>query len=345
MRRVTEAVDHSDDDPDQRPLASLLGLHGRSLDVYRLIVSQPGWGVAEIAGDLGMTEPEVRACLDELAELSMLYSGGTAAAPVALPPGIALAALLHRRELEIQAQQTQLAAARALAAELAVTYSSNCGHRGNIGLERLDDVVAVRSRLAELATLAKHELLSFMPGGGQSEEALNASRPLDEHSLAAGVRIRTLYLDSVRNDRATMEYARWLSGLGGEIRTIPSLPVRLLIVDGTQALLPVDPENSRAGAVVVHAPGVLAALVSLFESHWERARPLGAVESAEAGAPTAQERELLRLLETGSTDEVAARRLGVSLRTVRRMMAEIMSKLGARSRFEAGLLAARCGWL
>lgn len=50
---------------------------------------------------------------------------------------------------------------------------------------------------------------------------------------------------------------------------------------------------------------------------------------------------VLRLLAQGYTDESVARTLGVSLRTARRVAAELMVRLGARSRFQAGLMAAR----
>ncbi|WP_369260896.1 LuxR C-terminal-related transcriptional regulator [Streptomyces sp. R35] len=342
---VSVVGDDAEREAGRAPLSALFGLSDRLLDVYRTVVGRPGWGVAEIARQLEMTETQVRDCLDELAELSMLYPAKYSTAPVALNPEIGLGVLLNRRETEIQNQQAQLAAARMQAAELAAVYSAHQGNRGNVGLEQLDEVATVRARLAELAGQARYELLSFMPGGAQSQEALEASRPLDEKTLAAGVRIRTLYLDSVRNDRATTEYARWLAGLGGEIRTIPSLPVRMLVVDRSVALLPTDPENSRDGAVVVKAPGVLAALVHLFETAWQQGHPLDGVKPSGPGELTAQEMELLKLLEMGSTDEVAARKLGVSLRTVRRMMADIMGRLGSRSRFEAGVQVIRAGWL
>ncbi|MDJ0386171.1 hypothetical protein [Streptomyces sp. G-G2] len=45
------------------------------------------------------------------------------------------------------------------------------------------------------------------------------------------------------------------------------------------------------------------------------------------------------------TDEAAARRLGVSQRSVRRRMSALMERLHASSRFEAGLKAAQQGWL
>ncbi len=187
--------------------------------------------------------------------------------------------------------------------------------------------------------------MNFSPGGAQSRESLEASRPLDEQSLGNGIRLRTVYLDSVRNNRATVEYAHWLSELGGEVRTVPALPIRMLIADRSAAVLPTNPSDSREGAVLLSNPGVVTALVALFEQVWEQAVPLGSPRQTSATGPTAQEKELLKLLASGSTDEVAARQLGVSLRTVRRIMAELMSRLGARSRFEAGLLVARSGWL
>jgi DNA-binding NarL/FixJ family response regulator len=60
---------------------------------------------------------------------------------------------------------------------------------------------------------------------------------------------------------------------------------------------------------------------------------------------TDMERELLTLLASGLTDEAAGERLGISLRTARRMMADLMARLDASSRFEAGLKAVKCGWL
>ncbi len=61
--------------------------------------------------------------------------------------------------------------------------------------------------------------------------------------------------------------------------------------------------------------------------------------------PSDRERQLLTLLTAGYTDESAATRLGISARTVRRMVSGIMSRLGARSRFQAGVKAADRGWL
>jgi DNA-binding CsgD family transcriptional regulator len=54
-----------------------------------------------------------------------------------------------------------------------------------------------------------------------------------------------------------------------------------------------------------------------------------------------REWEVLQILAQGCTDEAVARNLGISLRTVRRITADLMDRLGASSRFQAGLRASR----
>lgn len=63
------------------------------------------------------------------------------------------------------------------------------------------------------------------------------------------------------------------------------------------------------------------------------------------GSPSEYQIALAQLLAQGLTDEAIARRLGISDRSVRRRVAEIVDILGARSRFQAGVNAAEAGWL
>lgn len=88
---------------------------------------------------------------------------------------------------------------------------------------------------------------------------------------------------------------------------------------------------------MVRSPVLVGALTSLFEELWRGSVPLGTT-----GDP---HRQVAALLSQGLTDEAIARRLGLSVRTVRARIARIMAELGARTRFQAGVLAARAGWL
>ncbi len=321
-----------------------IGLDAFTEAVYLCILRNPSWGVAEIVKHLGSTDARIRQALDDLADLRLLRPSveqPTLYRPVS--PEVGFASLLARGEAELLRQQQQMAEARAAIASIAVEYTSVTGREEVVRLDGLD---AVRSRLEQLAHRARSECLSFMPGGGQQSDTMDASQPLDQEALARGVRILSVYQDSFRNDPATVRYAAWLTSLGGQARSVPTLPMLLVIVDREVALVPCDPHDGRAGALEVRSPGVVTALCALFDRVWEVATAFGATSTDDcAGGLTSPERALLRLLMDGDTDEVAARKLGVSARTVRRTMSEVMARLDVRSRFQAGARAVQKGWL
>ncbi|MGW6984059.1 helix-turn-helix transcriptional regulator [Streptomyces sp. NPDC054932] len=324
-----------------------LGLDVQAETVYRGMLADPSGGVGELGLRLGMVETEVREALDRLVDLGLLTaSRETSGALRAVSPEAGLEQLLRRQEEELARRQHELALSKAAAARAVAEYAELRPNTETEGAERLVGLDAIQSRLEVLTRDLAGECLSIMPGGAQSQASLDASRPLDAEALERGVDMRVVYQDSVRNDPATLAYAQWTTEQGGEVRTSPVLPPRLLIFDRTVAVVPIDPANSRLGALCTTAPGIVASLVSLFHQTWDTAVPLGATRQAatEQGI-SAGERELLKLLAAGMTDEAAGKRLGVSLRTVRRQMSALMERLNAASRFEAGLKAAQRGWL
>jgi DNA-binding CsgD family transcriptional regulator len=170
--------------------------------------------------------------------------------------------------------------------------------------------------------------------------AADAGAPLrrvDHDNLRRGVRYRILLPEEVRSNPVLA--LRWgrLAPAGAEVRTVPTVPTDATVVDGALAMLP--------GAATVRLPSVVGTVVALFEQLWVSAAPLTSCEVTNGAGLSAREHELLALLSAGCTDETAAARLGISVRTVRRMMAAIMTRLGARSRFQAGLKAADRGLL
>jgi DNA-binding NarL/FixJ family response regulator len=67
---------------------------------------------------------------------------------------------------------------------------------------------------------------------------------------------------------------------------------------------------------------------------------------SEPGEEELSDRALLvDQLASGAKDEQIARALGLSLRTVRRRVAQLLDELGAGSRFQAGVEAVRRGWI
>ena len=320
-----------------------LGLSAQAETVYQTMLDHPGHGVVAIAADTDLSPGQVHDCLDELAALMLVRASNEHPGQMrAVSPEIGLADMLAREEADVAARQAQLAASRAAVTRMVADRATTRAAHG----ERLTGMDAIQERLEKLGRAATTEVLGVHPGPAQRPEDLAAGRQANLEALARGVTIKSLYQDATRNDPHTTAYAHWLLSLGSEVRTAPVLPQRLVIVDRASALVPIDPGDARKGALHVTEPGIVTALVTLFEQAWNTAIPLGAThtQDPETGL-THTERELLRLLGTGLTDDTAGQRLGISSRTVNRHMASIMERLSATSRFEAGIKAAQKGWL
>ncbi|MEV6163975.1 helix-turn-helix transcriptional regulator [Streptomyces sp. NPDC052052] len=256
---------------------------------------------------------------------------------------------MTHHENDLLQRRQQLDAARVEVARLVEDHNAAQRDLRSSVIERFEGLTDIRFRIEELTEKCQSELLTFAAGGPQTEASRQASQPLCRELARRGVAMRSVYLESAHNDPATVEHLRWLQANGDEVRTTAALPSRMLIFDRAHAVLPLDPEDSAVGALVLHGPGVINALCELFERVWESAVPFtrGRLHQRDRseGGLSSQEQAILRLLGEGLTDEVVARKLGISVRTGRRITAELMTRLGARSRFQAGLRAAQLGWL
>lgn len=324
----------------------VLGLDSEAESIYRAILGYPRDGVAQLAARLGMSEERLRHGLDRLSELSLVRPSaqeGAGFRPVS--PEMAMELLLARQQAELAAQQMRVEASRAAAAQLIAECSALQPPTTASEYDHLVGPEAIRERLADLADSAREEVLNLAPGGAHTEEDLKASRAPNEALFERGISMRTVYLDSVRNHQPTLDHVTWIRSRGGQVRTAPILPIRMIIIDRKHALLPVDTTAALAGAVVLTGSGTVAALYALFESIWHQSVPLGDAPKPDPHGMPPQERAVLKLLAEGLTDEAIAKRLGVSPRTARRIAAELMERLEARSRFEAGVHAVQFGLL
>ncbi|QKW09056.1 response regulator transcription factor [Streptomyces sp. NA04227] len=305
--------------------------------------SSPG-RVTDIAQELGRSREDVSLALKRLAELHLVSVADDGESCEAHDPGVVLPVLLSRCEAQHARRQRELNTARSAVAALTTEY----GHtraQGHNWIRRLHDPADIRWSLRELAESAESECLAMVPNWAEVKSALDAGAAAERLALESGAVLRNVYDAGLCEDPAVVRHIRRRVDLGGEIRTVPALTMPLVIVDRRVALVAADPQNLGAGALEVRAPGLISALVLLFERCWATATPF--TENPREGASPLgeRERELVRLLSSGSTDEAAARKLGVSKRTIRRMNSQLMERLGARSRFEAAVLMAQQGWI
>ncbi len=326
-----------------------LGLSGIAQCVYQEVLESTDSGVFELSTTLALSEAQVRSALDELASLELLRASRDRPGewrPVGLEHGLHV--LLQREAADLEDRRIRLASMQSAVEDIVRDYArprSVDQHGGVETLEVLTRLDEIQERMEAIAHGAMSQCRSIVPGGAVAPEVLEASRPLDAKLLERGIEQRILYQEPVRTDPATLAYGLWMVEGGADVRTAAVLPPRMLIVDESAALIPVDAGSPGRGAVVITNRGIISCLIALFDMVWSEALPL-----QERPAPDTEtellpaERELLKLLAEGMTDATAAKRLGVSLRTVRRRMMELMERLDADSRFAAGIKAAQRGW-
>lgn len=324
-------------------------LDAGDLAVYRAVLLHREHDRTFLAGRLGMSEPQVRRAIDRLTALALLRPSWEHPHLVrAISPDLGLELMLQREQQALALRQERLAQTRTALAMLATEYASAgaAAVPAPDGTELLTGLDQIRTRLETLAVRCAHEADSFQPGGSLPTEAIAAGQPLNEQAMLRGVKFRSLYLQSITNDRVTADYIQWARSHGSEIRLAPTLPMRLLIIDHEEAVIPGSPLNGQPTALLIRTPPVIRALEALFEAYWKDAEPMAPPADVPAGPePTPQEREMLRMLADGGKDETVARALGVSVRTERRMVAGIMARVEAGSRFELAVKAAKLGWI
>lgn len=325
-------------------MLEVFGVQALTESVYRAMLEHPTADTAAIASEVDVSVDEVRAELDLLADL-MLVEVGVGASPFqAIPPEQAIAVLVAREEARLAERQRQVTEARDDMSALVESFVTSRTQQGSDGLvEQIDDPRVVTSRLFQLTRAARERVSFMLPGEALPPEAIGPSARLDGELLARGIPLRVVVSD------ASLERTHWRDHLccqvqrGVQARSHPAPPQRLVIVDGDVAILPRD---GSAGAIVVHGPDLVGPTAALFDTMWHDAIPIVMdAQVTESEFSDARVRQVVALLAQGQKDEAIARRLQVSVRTVRRLVSAALTALHAESRFEAGVLAVKRGWV
>jgi DNA-binding NarL/FixJ family response regulator/AraC-like DNA-binding protein len=310
---------------------------------YLLLIDQPGLDLEEFAARLGCHEESVRDIFDRLIDLALLYQTSEECELVPVSPIAAMHQLISREQTILRQRQTFLERSADTFSSILSKYGGNPDATGSATLaEHLPDLSAVRRRLQELAMSAQESVLAFSPTAASPAASRIASRPLDLGALRRGVRMRTLCLDAIAVDPEAMDYAHELAAAGAEIRLVSHLPMRMIIIDGTAAVVPQNPRHAADGAYVFRHESIVLALHALFESYWDQGLPLLSDESPRDCNHF--ELAVVRLLASGAKDDAVARQLGTSVRTVRRIIADLMNRAEVSSRFALGVYAAKHYW-
>ncbi|TCO46117.1 regulatory LuxR family protein [Kribbella antiqua] len=316
-------------------------LDGREEQAYRLLVGLAAARSTELAEVAELTQQEADEVLQRLQAKGLVHADEAVFRP--LPPDVALGTTLLRRQESLEAARKTVAA---LSEEFRASASRRDAHHL---VEVIVGAKPLRERLRDLQESAREEILWFCRA---NPLAMQGAENTEEYgALSRGVRYRAIYERALLETPGELDTIAEGVSWGEEARTLPTLPVRLAIVDRSTAVCPLVRDDElgigEPTAAVIGRGQLLDALLALFESHWEQATPvkLHAGDSGDTEGLDDSERFLLSLLVAGVPDKSIASQLGISRRTVQRRLDRMMALAGVDTRTGLAFQAAKRGWI
>ncbi|MCX4785011.1 MULTISPECIES: LuxR family transcriptional regulator [unclassified Streptomyces] len=316
----------------------LLGIDQAAGQVYLALLELAPAPLSAIGTTAGLDGAELDTAYGVLVDAGLASAagrGGDVVAPV--PPAAGLEILARHRAAELEESRITVGGAfESFRRQRLAAYNDN-----------LVEVVtgdAIGPRIRHAWASARDQIRQFesppyFPLSGATDDALA--------TLARGVTQRVVYSrESLEHPGHLKEAIEPCIKAGEQARVVPSVPVKLVIIDEAYALvsLSIKEADVHNSMLVVQPCGLLSALVALFEQSWQSALPFHGRTTRPGGVPPA-DRRVLWLLAGGASDDVIAREMGISRRTLFRRLQILMAQLGAENRFQLALQAQRCGWL
>ncbi|MEU9699992.1 helix-turn-helix transcriptional regulator [Streptomyces sp. NPDC047981] len=355
----------------------------QALAVYLGLRARPTADFDDVADGLGLSAADRQRCHAELTALGLIEPAPPAppanpsppeprtdAAPPAHPaplmppappaddgrphapqcvvePDVALVRLLQRERDRLEHRLAETSRAQATLATLAGPFlRAGAAPRSAADVEIVTDPARVRRELAALGDTVRASVHSMHTGSVRRAD-MAAELTRDRALRERGVRVHAMYSRRISAVPDMAQHLQERAALGVEIRLSPVVPMNMVLADENFALLPTDPHDPASASLLARGPGLVRSYLALYAYCWQAAGRYGEEEKPERGGDglSEQQRAALRMLAAGIKDEQIAKNLGVSLRTVSRLLSEVMHELGAASRFEAGVKAARLGLL
>lgn len=243
----------------------------------------------------------------------------------------------------LQAKRQAELDAAALAAESLHTQMLAASESHDDAVQTVIGRDAIVNARIDMCAQAEKEICAFdKPPYVQAQEAATESLHQDSpewQALERGVAIRGIYHPGF--DASRLELLKLFIGKGEQSR-VGQVPMKLVLVDKRIALIPsmssYEPGQELRASIIRH-PMLVEALQWLFEAVWDASV---AAMVANLGRETNPRHDLLvSLLMTGSTDQSIAYQLGVTERSVRRWISDLMDEFGVRTRLQLGAALSR----
>lgn len=304
-----------------------LGVSTEAESLYVQIARQEDVAIASLPRN---DSEDLDTLLEELQELGLIVEA-TPGRVRALPLAEAAKGIRDRRVAEIDAA---VRGAEAMSLHMWESQAPSTGVEVLVGRE------AANAAITDLCARSQIEIAAFdrppYVNVHEPSPAYLAAHSPEYQALSRGVSVRAVYHPGFDRDRLA-ELTVFLRA--GEQAKLGDVPMKLILVDRKAAILPAPrsyaaPEPEVKATVVRH-PVVVEALMSLFEAVWERSVAIRPTDTGELQQDPRRD-ALVSLLMSGATDSAIAGQFGVTERSVRRWIADLMEELDVRTRLQLG---------
>ncbi len=318
---------------------SVLGFTRAQEELYRVVLRSSRATLAELSQLLALPIEAVREDVARIAALGLLDLRGDAV--VALSPDHALVRLITEETRRLRSVEEQLGSLRRMLPSLTAEHRSSQAPRGSrVSVEILSGVDVI-DLIRSLSPTSQGDFLWLRPDQWRYPEGPLADEWVKE-LVRTGRRSRAIYPARVLEEAPKVIRDRAESG--EHVRVLADIPFRAAVLGDSAAILADRLDRAPHRALVMRQELMIRTVELLFETLWDKAMPVPGLDGQYVEG--ASDRSLLLdQLAAGAKDEQIARALGLSVRTVRRRVAEVLDDLGADSRFQAGVEAVRRGWL
>ncbi len=323
------------------PVGDADDLDQRVTEVYTLAVRHPGITRSRLIAS-SIPPAIVDLATEGLSRRGLLRPGTMPESWEAVPPDVALPAFAS--QLEQRAGQV-----RAITGDFAKTYWAvrSRGDDGDASIRVLSSLQELHEATTLINAAASHEILAMRDDSPRTafvfrmDLAVHRERPLSESGRP--LRARTTYDAEVLNFPRAGDVLLARAEGGEEYRFISDVPFSVIIADDTAALIDLTSiDSSGSGSLFVQDRRVVLAMITLLETFWRLATPMTIDGQVQLDR---RSYIILSLLAAGANDATIAAQSGISQRTVERKVRALMDQLGATTRFQAGVQAARRGWI
>jgi sugar-specific transcriptional regulator TrmB len=317
---------------------SVLGLGDEEDDVYHYLLSTNPATAEDVQSGTGLRRLQAQRALVRLEQAGFTYRlQEDPARYAAASPGAVDAAIL-RKLADLREAQERIG-------KFATRYRATRLEADGAGVfEVIRGADVLRERTRAMVISARSEALNMV------KPPVIAMRAAEHVEPDVAVRGRVVYDRDLVRDAGVLDAIRQRPGTHYEVRVHTLVPVKMLAIDRSMALLPVQQHDETPVGVLITESAVLDSFLALFDYVWETAMALHTAphedqDNSERSPLAAEDRRLLSLLLAGLTDQAIAGHFRVSVRTIERRVRALMDAAHVRTRTQLAWEAAKQNWL